>query len=477
MPEILRFLDDRDRRVSVVSLTPSEEEIFLLYSTDFKRGPGIRRPGDRSPSMRRIGAPWDETTDPFEQRLGTWFIQEDCKKPEEEEITRRLKELGRELRQAIRQKNPADIDRLRRQEKVLQRLLDYARSGAAYDGEFRDCYPEYDIIGQQGCGDLTMNLWYVAYLCSTFTKGEKVLVYLQEEPVSDRTYTCLVKWRDGRVTVEEDVRLNPYDPPHLSIDGEWVDKEVEFAVSGKPVIRKGEKVDFTSVVHQFSDMRHLFQLPNLNPDRPLPDVPGDQGRRRYYYGRYWDDDVWFGEKQLLDDWNLQRTALRGAIVLDRLYAGMGASEEQVAGAMKLTDYQPPRDPRSLQEGEWQFVPWNKNLVEVYLRRNFYPWGMIGVDEDKKHVLAMACSGRQGQTGYTIEQACDTFIDATRRQGKQVWRALLMDEGNDVFQKVEVNGTLEKRIPLRRRQLRASFIFARRKQQKQPTARKPSRQRR
>jgi hypothetical protein len=41
------------------------------------------------------------------------------------------------------------------------------------------------------------------------------------------------------------------------------DENVGLAVSGKPVIREGRQVDFTSVVHQFSDMRHLFLLPNF----------------------------------------------------------------------------------------------------------------------------------------------------------------------------------------------------------------------
>jgi len=306
-----------------------------------------------------------------------------------------------------------------------------------------------------------MNMWYVAYIRSRFTGGKKVLIYPSEEPIADRQYICLVKWGDRRVTIEEGVKFNPYareDEDHLFIGGEGRDDEVEFAVSGKPVIRNGRPVPLDSVVNMFADMRHLFQLPNVNPKNLL--FPEDGGRPRYYYGTYWEDDVWFGEKQLLDDWNLQRAAVKVPIVLDRLYAGMGASERQVEGAMKRAGYKPPKDPHSLGPGEWRFVSWDSNLVEVHLKRAVYPWGMVGVDKDGRHVFLMATGGHQGRTGFTLEQVCDMFITATENVGTPVWHALLMDEGNDVFQMVRTERKLVPTVPLRRCQLRACFIFGR-----------------
>lgn len=448
-------------RVSVVCFTPPDEEIFLVYSKGFEQGPYIRRPGDRPPSMRHIDSPWIETVDPFEQRLGTWFIQSDCKKPEEDEINDELKLVRGQLKQGEKSGMSDDeMNRLQRLEKTLTTLLQDAQSQPSYDDKFRKDYQGLEIIGQQGCGDLTMNLWYVAYIRSAFTKNEKVLIHLFEEPIFDRTYTCLVKWRrNGKVTIEEDVRLDPYktSPRSLNIKERCVDvdDEVEFAVSGKPVIRNGETVDFATVVHQFSDMRHLFQLPNLNP----PD-----GRPRFFFGRTWEEgDVWLGEKQLLDDRNLQRAAIKEAVILDRLYSGMGASEEQVRDSMESAGYELEQDTRaSLTEGKWRFILENRNLIEVCLKPAVYPWGIIGVDEEDKHVLAFACNGHQGRSGYTLKEACNKFIDVTKKNGKPIKHALLMDEGNDVFQKVKINGVLEERIPLRRRRLRASFIFARKK---------------
>jgi hypothetical protein len=85
--------------------------------------------------------------------------------------------------------------------------------------------------------------------------------------------------------------------------------------------------------------------------------------------------------------------------------------------------------------------------------------MVGVDRARGSVFLFACNGRQGQTGYSLAEACDIFLDVARRKGIELSRALLMDEGNDVFQKVLLGDHLETRVPLRRRQVRGSFIFA------------------
>jgi len=77
-------------RACVVKFDPPDEEVFLLYSKRFERGPIIRRTGDRSPSMRRMNAPWEETTDPEEQRLGTWFVRKDCRRQEEKRLEKVL---------------------------------------------------------------------------------------------------------------------------------------------------------------------------------------------------------------------------------------------------------------------------------------------------------------------------------------------------------------------------------------------------
>ncbi len=465
----------RNIAFSVVEFDPTiGEEIFLSHSTGQgqEHGPGIRRPGDRSPSMRRfwdLDNPFSETTDPDEQRLGTWFTDEDSFRDEE----RDLREVETELGSASPSGDEEKRKRSERKSQVLQATVDMGRTGGIHTEGFRanhldpDGRPLYEIIGQQGCGDLSMNFWYVALISSWQTSLRPKLIWLYEEPLTDREYDCLVKWKNPcSITLEQGVRFAPEanEGGRVRIGSNWVHDRIEFAVSGKPIVRDGSPVDFRSIVHQFADVRHLLQLPNINPAGPLyssEPAPANQGQR-YYYGREWRDAVWLGEKQLLEDWNLQRAAIAGPVVLDRLYGGMGVSIEQVQGAMGQARYRSPSDRRKLEMGEWQFVPWNNNLIEVYLRRSAYPWGMIGVNKDKEkpRFYFAACNGHQGRTGFGLDEALERFFEAVQNRNDELWSVLLFDEGNDVFQKAWLDGSLQTTVPLRRRQVRATFIVAR-----------------
>ncbi|MGH9823551.1 MAG: hypothetical protein ACREDR_09900, partial [Blastocatellia bacterium] len=57
--------------------------------------------------------------------------------------------------------------------------------------------PSEEIVLMQGCGDLTMNLWNVAFVSGDSLHGEDEwkLLHSSQEPLNDRLYTCLVKWR------------------------------------------------------------------------------------------------------------------------------------------------------------------------------------------------------------------------------------------------------------------------------------------
>lgn len=65
------------------------------------------------------------------------------------------------------------------------------------------------------------------------------------------------------------------------------------------------------------DLRHLIQMPNLNPPKPLypgeSPGPGGRYRLRRYFNQDLFDDVWFGEEAFLRDHtqNLLRAALSG----------------------------------------------------------------------------------------------------------------------------------------------------------------------
>ncbi|MBI3800882.1 MAG: hypothetical protein HY268_28395 [Deltaproteobacteria bacterium] len=366
--------------------------------------------------------------------------------------------------------------------RVLQEYVNENPRLPAHDTEFTRVYPDHEIIGQQGCGDLTMNLWNVAYVNSALALGgNPVLIFLHKEPLASRTYSCLVKWKPkgenrSEVTIE-DVRFfaNAATVPEMvwmERGGQWVQcsDEVEFAVSNQQIIRDGRIVDVSRLSQQFSDLRHLLQMPNLNPRTPLPSVAGDPGRPRFYFGRVTQDDIWFGEAQLLNDVNLQRAAMTGPVFFSRLYEGLGASVEQVRGAMQLAEYTEVSDPRlELAQGEFRFVPEDDTQVEMYLRRSTYGWTIIGLNKTNDKILALACEGNPAtRTGHILEEAARKLKEAGAPN------ALLVDEGADVFQtallghnlpKVKVAGggpELDMTVPLKRTRLRATFIFARKK---------------
>ncbi len=253
--------------------------------------------------------------------------------------------------------------------------------------------------------------------------------------------------------------------------GEWCGHKIEFAVYGKQVIREGEILNISRITHEFSDLRHLFWMPNLNPDSEL--FKNDPGRPRSYFRNPQYENIWLGEAQLLEHRNEQRQAYFGPVFLS--LAESNASEDQVRGALKREGYKEEIKPRkSLKEGEFRFVPENSELVEVFFKHNTYAWSMIGLNKENNRIICLACDGIPGGDGYILNEAAEKL----REVG--VYNALVMDEGFDVFQMAELGiGYLRKQkvatgneldvlvprqkigsnCPLNRTRLRATFIFA------------------
>ena len=482
-----KFFTNRDSDevlLSIVKFKLNEgEDIFLSYSHGREHGPIIERTGTSSPFMAHLHPtyPGQTTSNPEGLRLRTWLILASLRGDD-------LARVKEELRKATA--SGADAETI----EVLEAYKDENSTISAHDIMFSQAYPDYEIIGQQGCGDLTMNLWNVAYLNSPLARKnlagqyEPLLIHAYDEPISHRTYSCLIKQKPHRQAYEfirdklaiEDAKFdpnadNPNEMIYVKRNGNWqpCGDEVEFALSNEQVIRDGEVVKLNHITEEFSDLRHLLYLPNLNPktknNEPLTNVPGDKGRPRFYFGNLTNADIWFGEAQLLKDINLQRAAMEGPIFLGRLDGGLGASVEQIRGAMELAKYEEVVEPRQeLKVGQYRFVPEDDTQVEVYLKRNLYGWTMIGLNATKDKIFSLACEGcpiPSRRAGYVLEEA----VSQLREAGAE--NALLIDEGADVFQiallglngeKVQVAGggsDLDVIVPLLRTRLRATLIFA------------------
>ncbi len=465
--------------VSIVAFDlAAGEDIFLTYAHGREHGPGIMRTGKGSPSMLHLypEQPGEITTNPDGLRLRSWLVREEMRKADASWGGTRFAAVS------------SVQDR-----RTLQSYVSENARLASHDEEFVRVYPNHQIVGQQGCGDLTMNLWNVAYINSPLAYlSRPTLIYLHDEPIASRTYSCLVKWRDpslpDRISIE-DLRFDPNAlPPNNMVwkrrSSGWVTcgNDIEFAVSNQQVIRNGQIVDISRLTQEFSDLRHLVRLPNLNPNLPLPLISGrgrplrvnlDAGRPRRYFGRDQGDDIWFGEAQLINDINLQRAAMIGPVFLSRTYDGLGASLDQVRSAMGLSPggwYREVTDPRiPLRRGQYRVVPYDDTQIEVFLWRNKYPWSMIGMHQNGQEILCLACQADLGRyIGLTLEDAARCLQAAGARD------ALLIDEGQDVFQAALINAVgpvatvasgppdLVVTIPLgqnRGPRLRATFIFA------------------
>jgi hypothetical protein len=382
------------------------EEVFLSYTHGREHGPEIQRTGRGSPFMEHLSPnyPGQITTDPDGQRLRSWLILEALR--------------AKDLSDAHAKLAPATAAGASETVDVFNKYISENSRLAAHDIEFVRVYPDFDIIGQQGCGDLTMNLWNVAYVNSALSPGGRpVLIFLHKEPLASRTYACLVKAKphdnQRSEVMIEDVRFyanaaTTNDMVWLKRGGAWAASgdDIEWAVSNQQIIREDTIVNVSRLVHQFSDLRHLLQMPNLNPTNRL--FAGDPGLPRFYFGRATHDAVWLGEAQLINDVNLQRAAMTGPIFLSRLYEGLGASKEQLQGAARHAGYTEVTDPRvELAEKQFRFVPEDDTSVEIYLGRNTYGWTMIGLNEDRNKVLALACEGNPAaQIGHVLEAAAN-----------------------------------------------------------------------
>lgn len=450
----------------------SGDELFFLYSEGFENGPGINRDGKGPPWMEDRDCPVRKITHPVEQRRGTWLIDRgEAKEIEKDTIMR-----------------AEDIDSATRLSWVQE--LDQTPN---YFNEFSKRYPDYEIIGMQGSGNISMNGWFVAYLNSEFTSfrynpgngktevlpsQEPRLLHLLSERYSERTYSCLVKWKtphpgNGNTYSIEDVGFNLLtkkisffqDGLHRDITD-----EIEFAVFGQKLVENGELVDFASIADQFADVRHLYKLPNINPNKPLsPQIVSTRKTLqlvqpnwpRMLFGEKREHDVWFGECQMInpDYIDLLTHALTEPVLLDITFNTMGADWGLIEATFHGTGYRriqeknaPPRA-----RGEWR--QYSDKHVQIFLQRNVYAYTMFGLDSHGD-IVASAAGGQAGRIGQTLESMAQNMISSGCRQ------VLLIDEGNDVFQWIHNRGYTV--LPKRGR-IRAVFIFARKKRPERKTA--------
>jgi len=441
----------------------NNEELFLLYSTGMENGPGIKRDGKSAPWMIHPDPKYlgKISTDPDIQRFGTFFIDTDSKNLDCTKLEKKIDRLSKKDKNLIAE---------------LQNLLESNKISKTYIEIFNENYPDYQIKAIQGIGDLTMNSWNVAFINDRITNEPKLL-YLFDEPIYAREYSCLIKWKDGRSPTLQirTIKFNGFqyirdknDPRVVLLNNEPIADKIEFAVYGQLVIKPKSDQNISQIfhpkdiIHQFSDMRHIFQLPNLNPKDDL--------RPREYFGREQYDDIWFGEAELIDSRNLRKAAIADSVEFNTLYCGLGLSQEKCRYYMKEANYtecQNNSDPLKYDQipsyqddqwtsctAEWRFVPEEDNrLVEIRIRENRYPCTILGINKAGK-LYMQAWNGIYSKfPGWTLRQSANNLLQYG------VESAILCDEGGDVFQYLQRDNNIDSIIKPSRGQIRAVFILA------------------
>ncbi len=379
------------------------EEIFLSVTDNFEYGPGIIRDGVTIPRMRdphtdshALGcgppAAWrdlpETTTNAYVQRAGTWTLFH--------HLDRFLKIYGE----------------------------------------------KYHVIGIQSCGDLTMNPWHIALI---HKRNRTILCRLvaparqqrePDEPFAERTYRCLVKWRSQAPPWKHDFIDLQFseveDGFHAAIaDNDYLDKQykgrtkrawleeaginlnniapqIDFALSGKPIIQKGSEIPLATVIDRFQDVRHIFNLPEVPASGQFGDLPVSK--------------INFGEHELYKYVNTRRAALHSPILVPFRWSGVSVKWGELEEAMRKELFKPDSETPT-KRGYYR--KYSDHFAEIFFPYNVYPFGVLGGKTDE--LVGLASGGLSGRIGNTLTGITTIMYDFFGCED-----ALILDEGFDTF---------------------------------------------
>ncbi len=373
------------------------ENIFLSVTPNMRLGPGIQRDGISSPKMT------DPHTVPF---VMDQHLRVDLKSPLELPAT----------------------DNAWVQRAGTWTLFDHIKN---FHEKYKD---EYLIIGVHSCGDLTMNPWHVALiwendrptLCCLATEGDPQTI---TEPVFERTYHCLVKWKkDSDVEhlyefanlkflavprgheaclIKPNLSESPIgEEPEERI----VTDDIEFALSGKTIVQHGRDVSLANVIDRFQDVRHFFNVPEV-----VTRDPGGQIREKIYFGEY----------VLFSDLNARRAALSSPIIVELNIPNCDRRVSMDDLRETLTDKYHYRKVHHSPTRRGEFREYSASAAEIFYPHNVYPFGVLGGKSGELVCLSSGgLSGRVGNTLDGITRIMFNFLGCTD--------ALVLDEGLDTF---------------------------------------------
>jgi hypothetical protein len=381
------------------------EEIFLSVTPGFEYGPGIQRDGITKPRMthpqsiayvslnrsvtRKGGLP--PTTNSYEQRVGTWTLYD-------------------HLREFIDKKGK-----------------------------------DWRIMSVQSNGDLTANPWHVVYLadshisnsqkgifCGLFTDGDP------KEAIDRRIYRCLVKWnaevsKNRRIKYEfislkmsSKERGNVVEIEDPDYDKSWLEgidcydkgtgniaRCIEFALSGKTIVKKGYNIPILRAIDRFQDIRHILGLIKVKAEG---EYKGESV-----------DEVYLGEYQLYSNLNERRAAMLSPVIVNlNIENSVTIDLDDALKKLKSEHFKFMEKGKGRPVDRYQFreYPDDVDKIEIFFSHAVYPFGAIGMSEEKE-IISFVSGGLGGRIGNTLEGIIDTMYYYFKCDN-----AMVLDEGFD-----------------------------------------------
>lgn len=254
---------------------------------------------------------------------------------------------------------------------------------------------------------------------------------------------------------------------------------IEFAVYGKQVAREGQLVRLQSTIPEFGDIRHIYKLPNLNRDESYDPAATSYGipeyaeRPRSLFNESTRDDVWLGEAALIQgDHNLKVAGLVQPIQLDLRMLGAPKDWIELVLERERSKYFTYKKTSTeiVSPGQWRWVvEGRRTWLEIFLLPNQYPCTMIGVracdeaqDQERESGIVNCGDVSFLAHGHNYDwSGCSVVECAQYLLEEGSWNALMIDEGNDVFQLARQSdaGPLLEKVSLKRKELRCVFWAA------------------
>ncbi len=127
----------------------------------------------------------------------------------------------------------------------------------------------WNIVGAQGFGDLTMNLWHLAIINDDpLNNNQKTFARLEflRDPkfVEDwcaNQYTALVLHNDGLIKFHDvTFAQRNNDLPIIRFDGNDKDMsgDIRLLLVAKPIVRDNIVLPLQTTINMFQDIRHIF---------------------------------------------------------------------------------------------------------------------------------------------------------------------------------------------------------------------------